>query len=274
MKIFVIVCLALGLAYCGYLSMLYVGQDGMVFPGRKADPAREQEIKRYYPKLEHMEVAAADGTALRGYFLPRMRDGRLAPAVLYFSGNAEEQTGFFLWSPSELREYSVAGVDYRGYGASAGTPSEAAVKADALLIYDALAAKLGQGARIVVMGRSLGTAMATHVAANRDVAGVILVTPFDSLAAVGQEAHPLVPVRFMMKHPFDMAEDAARVAAPTLMLVAGADQLIPPRHAEKLAAVWPGPKDVQTVVNASHGNINDSPMYWKLIRDFLKERLQ
>jgi uncharacterized protein len=273
MKIIVIIGAALGLAYCGYLSMLYIGQDSMVFPGRKTDPARQMEIKRYYPKLEPMEVAAADGSTLRGYFLPRMRDGRLAPAVLYFSGNAEEQTGFFLWSPTEMREYSVAGVDYRGYGESAGKPSEAAVKADALRIYDALAAKLGPDTRIVVMGRSLGTAMAAYVAANRDVAGVILVTPFDSLAAVGQESHPLVPVRLLMKHPFDMAADAARVTAPTLMLVAGADQLIPPRHAERLAAIWPGPKDVQTVVGASHGNINDSPMYWKLIRDFLKERL-
>jgi hypothetical protein len=273
MKVIVILCLAAGLAYCGYLSMLYIGQDGMVFPGRKTDPERVKEIRRYYPRLEDLEVKASDGTVLRGYFLPRMRDGRPAPAVLYFSGNAEEQTGFFLWSPNELRPLSVAGLDYRGYGISDGKPSEAALKADALAAYDALAAKLGPGGRIVVMGRSLGTAMAAHVAAQRDVAGVILVTPYDSLASVGQEAHPLVPVRFLMKHPFDVASDAAKVKAPTLMLVAGADQIVPPRHAERLAAVWPGPKEVQTVEGASHNGISDSPQYWNLIRNFLKERL-
>ena len=211
MKIVVIVCLALGLAYCGYLSMLYVAQDGMVFPGRPADPAKVAEIRRYYRSLESFEVAADDGTVLRGYYLPRLRQGRPAPAVLYFAGNAEEQTGFFLWSPNELRPYSVAGLDYRGYGASEGRPSEAALKADALAAYDALAAKLGPDVRIAVMGRSLGTALAAHVAANRAVAGVILVTPYESLAAVGQDSHPLVPVRLLMKHPFDVAPDAARV---------------------------------------------------------------
>ncbi len=272
MKIFVIIGTALGLAYCGYLALLYLGQDTMVFPGRLADPAREQEIRRYYPKLEAFTVTAGDGVVLRGYYLPRSRDGRPAPAVLYYCGNAEEQTGFFLWSPSELRPFTVAGVDYRGYGHSDGRPTEKAIKDDALAVYDALAARLGPAARIVVMGRSLGTAVAAHVAARRDVAGLILVTPYDSLAAVGQASHPLVPVRLLMKNPFDVAPDAARVTAPTLMLVAGADTLVPPLHAARLAASWPGPKEVRTLDGATHGNIVDNPEYWRLVREFLKAR--
>jgi len=272
MKLVGMICVALGLAYCAYLAMLYIGQDRMVFPRRPVTAERVAEIHKYYKELESFDVKTADGVTLRGYFLPRVQGGRPAPAVLYFAGNAEEQSGFFLWSPSELPTYSLVGVDYRGYGASEGEPSETALKADALAVYDALAAKIGPDARIAVMGRSLGTALAAHVAAHRNVAGVILVTPYDSLAAVGQDSHPLVPVRLLMKHPFDVAPDAARVTAPTLMLVAGADQLVPPRHAARLAAVWPGPKDVQTVVGASHGSISDSPMYWTLIRDFLNAR--
>ena len=274
MKVVAIIAVALGLAYSGYLAALYLGQDGMVFPVRKADPQRVAEIHRYYPELTDMDVTAADGTKLTGYFLPRRQDGRLAPAVLYFAGNAENQSRFFLWSPGELRDYTVAGVDYRGYGNSGGRPSETALKSDALAIYDALAARLGPEARIVVMGRSLGTALAAYVAANRAVAGCILVTPYDSLAAVGQESHPLVPVRFLLKNPFDVLPDAARVTVPTLLLVAGADTLVPPGHAERLAAMWPGPKVVETVVGASHASIIDNPMYWKLIREYLKERFQ
>jgi pimeloyl-ACP methyl ester carboxylesterase len=274
MKILVIVAMALGLAYCGYLGLLYVGQDAMVFPGRTADPAREQEIRRYYPKLEAFDVTAGDGTVLRGYCLPRTRDGRPAPAVLYYGGNAEEQTGFFLWSPNELRPYTVAGVDYRGYGHTGGKPSETALKADALAVFDALAAKIGPDTPIVVMGRSLGTGLAAYVAARRPVAGVILVTPYDSLAAVGQGSHPFVPVRLLMKHPFDVAPDAARITAPTLMLVAGDDRLVPPAHAARLAAVWPGPKEVRTIDGATHGNIVDTPEYWRLVREFVRERLR
>ena len=270
MKYVAVACVAAMLAYCGYLTLLYVAQDRMVFPGRPANAARVAEIKQYYKRLEPFDVTAADGTVLRGYYLPRLRDGRPRPAVLYFSGNAEDQTGFFLWSPNELVAYSVAGVDYRGYGASAGKPSETLVKADALAVYDALLQKLGPDGRIVVMGRSLGSGVAAYVAANRPVAGVILVTPYESLAAVGQASHPLAPVRLLMKHPFDVAPDAARVTAPALFLVAGDDTLIPPVHAKRLADVWPGPKTVETIVGATHNNVIDNPMYWKLIREFLK----
>ena len=194
--------------------------------------------------------------------------------MLYFCGNAEEQTGFFLWSPNELRPYGVAGVDYRGYGRSDGKPTEKALTADALAVYDALAARLGPNPRIVVMGRSLGTGLAAYVAARRPVAGVILVTPYDSLAAVGQGSHPFVPVRLLMKHPFDVAPDAARITAPTLMLVAGDDRLVPPAHAARLAAVWPGPKEVRTIDGATHGNIVDTPEYWRLVREFVRERIR
>ncbi len=172
-------------------------------------------------------------------------------------------------SPSELSGFTVAGLNYRGYGSSEGKASETALKADALTVYDALAARLGPGVPIVVMGRSLGSGIAAYVAAHRDVAGVILVTPYDSLVDVGQDAHPLVPVSLLMRNRFDVAPDAARVKAPTLMLVAGADTLIPPRHAARLAALWAGPKEVHTVDNATHGNIIDNPQYWKYIKTFL-----
>lgn len=269
MKIFGIVCLALGLVYGGYLAALYVSQDGMVFPTRPVDQARLAQIRTYDRNLEDWTVTAGDGTILRGYYLPRTRHGHPAPAVLSFCGNAEEQTAFFLWAATGLPQVSLAGLDYRGYGASAGRPSERAVKADALVAYDALSARLGQGVPIVVMGRSLGSGVAAYVAANRPVAGVILVTPYDSLAAVGQERHPLAPVAALMKHPFDVLPDAARVTAPALLLVAGADTLVPPSHAARLAEHWPGPKEVRTIDGTTHATILDSPEYWPAIRTFL-----
>jgi len=270
MKLFGIVCLALGLAYSGYLAALYLRQDGMVFPTRPLDTARLAAIRNYARTLERVTLTASDGTALAGYFLPRSRpEGRPAPAVLYFCGNAEEQTAFFLWAPGALPDLSLFGLDYRGYGASAGRPTETALKADALAAYDALAARLGPDVPIAVMGRSLGCALAAHVAASRRTAGLVLVTPFDSLAAVGRDAHPFAPVALLLKYPFDMAPDAARVTAPTLMLVAGADTLIPPRHAARLAKLWAGPKETRTIDGATHGGILDSPAYWPTIRHFL-----
>lgn len=151
-----------------------------------------------------------------------------------------------------------------------------ALKADALAEYDQLAARLGPDARIAVMGRSLGTALAAHVAANRSVACVVLITPYASLTDVSLGMYSLVPawiMRSFMKYPFDVLPDAARVTAPTLMLVAGSDRRIPPLHAARLAIAWAGPKAVHTVDRAGHDTIMANPVAWDWIREFFKERL-
>lgn len=109
MKILGIICLALGTVYGGYLAALYAAQDGMVFPTRPVDTARLAQIRAHVRGLEPMTVTAADGTVLRGYFLPRTKDARPAPALLYFCGNAEEQTAFFLWAPDALPGTTLAG---------------------------------------------------------------------------------------------------------------------------------------------------------------------
>lgn len=270
MKIFGIVCLALGVGYGAHVAMLFFGQQDAIFPTRPVDTARLAAMRSYAPTLERLGITAPDGARLAGYFLPRRRpDGRSAPALLYFCDTAEEQTAFFLWAINGLPGLSLAGVDYRGSGASSGRPSEAALKADALAAYDAVAARLGPGVPLAVMGRGLGCAVAVHVAAERQTAGLVLVTPFDSLAAVEQDAHPFVPMAWLLNDSFDLAPDAARVTAPTLVLVAGADTAIRPRHAARLAALLPGPKDVRTLAGVSHGGIPDSPDYWPTIRAFL-----
>lgn len=272
MKLVAIVCTALILAYCAYLTVLYLRQDAMVFPGHRQNPERVLEMRRYYPGLEDMTLTTADGAHLKGYFLERKIVTDIAPAVLYFTGNAEDQTAFFLWAPTELRDVTLAGLDYRGYGASDGAPSEKAVKADALAVYDALSDKIGHKTPIVVMGRSLGSGVALHVAANRPVAGLILVTPYDSLASVGQQAHPFVPVNLLMRHPFNALAEAPAVTAPTLFLVAGADTLIAPVHAKRLADAWKAHKDYRIIAGATHATILDKPQYWAAIRDFLSHQ--
>ena len=274
MKLTAIACTAAMLAYCAYLTMIYLRQDALVFPGHRPAAESLEAMHRYYPGLEDLVVTTADGDHLRGFFMGRRQGDAEAPAVLYFTGNAEDQTNFFLWAPAQLRQYTLAGLDYRGYGASDGTPSEKAVKADALLAYDALSDKIGHKTPIIVMGRSLGSGVALHVAANRPVAGLILVTPYDSLAAVGQQAHPFVPVRLLMRHPFNALVEAPQVTAPSLFLVAGADTLIPPGHAERLAAAWKVDKDYRTLAGATHATILDKPQYWPTIKDFLDKLTQ
>jgi pimeloyl-ACP methyl ester carboxylesterase len=93
----------------------------------------------------------------------------------------------------------------------------------------------------VVIGRSLGSGVAVHVAAERKPAGVVLVTPFDSLRAVAQGIYPFVPVSLLLRHPFDSLALAPSIAAPMLALVATQDRVIAPAHARRLFEAWRGP---------------------------------
>jgi pimeloyl-ACP methyl ester carboxylesterase len=275
---------ALGLAvlclvYAAYMGLMYVLQDSQVFPGREVDAALVAQLRSYHPDLTDLTLTTPDGATLAGYLLPRTlpvlsapQDSSAygtapAPVLLYFQGNAEEAASFFLWAPAELTRFTLAAVNYRGYGASTGKAAEHAVKADALVIFDAFAARY-PGTPIAVMGRSIGAGVAAYVAANRPVSAVVLVTPYDSILSVGQAAHPLLPVRLLLRQPFDALPDAAKVTAPTLFLTASQDTLIPESHAQALAAVWAGPKDFRRLTGG-HNSILDNPDYWPFIRDFL-----
>src|SRR5262249_9766849 len=132
-----------------------------------------------------LEVVVPDGTHLRGWIVKGAASP--APVVIYFGGNAEEVS----WTLSDRRwprEWTIIGLNYRGYGASEGKPGQAALQSDALAVYDAVALRDDvDRARIVVFGRSLGTAIAAHVAAERPgVAAAVLVSPYDSMIAIGK----------------------------------------------------------------------------------------
>lgn len=265
-----ILAVALLLAAAGYAAVcarLFLTQDSQVFPAPPPDPVRAAAVAKAQPRLEAIRLTAPDATSLSGLLLDRTRDGSPAPLVLYFGGNKDLCQDFFVEAPERLPDFSLACLDYRGYGASQGRPTEAALEADALLAFDRLAERT-RAPSVIVMGRSLGTAVAAHVAARRSAGVLVLVTPADSIAAVGQERYPYVPVGLLLRNPFDATPDAARVACPTLVLLAASDTTVPPRHGERLAALLPGPKTV-TVLDGDHGTVLDNPGYWPAIRAFL-----
>ena len=148
---------------------------------------------------------------------------------------------------------------YRGYGGSAGSPSEAALFADALAVYDMVRNTHDD---IAVMGRSLGSGVATYLAAHRSVSRLVLVTPFDSLATVAAGHYPFFPVRLLLRDRFDSAFWAARVEAPTLLLAAGRDRIVSPESSERLLAAFrPGVASLKVVAEAGHNDISLFPAF-------------
>jgi fermentation-respiration switch protein FrsA (DUF1100 family) len=217
-----------------------------------------------------LEVVAADGTHLRGWIVK----GAAAPAptVIYFGGNAEEVS----WTISDAhwpRQWTIVGVNYRGYGTSEGKPGQPALTADALAIYDAVVKRDDvDPRRIVVFGRSLGTAIAAHLAARQLVAGAILVSPYDSMTAIGQLHYPWLPVSLLLRHRFDAIPDAKRNAMPMLAIVGGSDSIIPANRSRALFDAWAGPKTWLVVPGAGHNDLGQDDAFWRAVAGFLAER--
>jgi len=245
--------------------VLYLIQDGLILPTQKLTAAQVKEIRAQYPALKEMRLTAADGVRLHGW--AERGQGHTADAcILYFGGQAGEASGA-VDEAAQQTGWSVVGFNYRGCGLSEGRPSEKALFADALAIYDALQRER-HPRRIVVMGRSLGSGEAVYVAQHRPVAATILIVPYDSIASVGQERYPLIPVRLIIKHPFDSLSRAPSIHTPMLTLAAERDTVIPPTHAQRLAASWGGPTTVKILPKVGHDDL-ECDVYWRAITRFL-----
>jgi fermentation-respiration switch protein FrsA (DUF1100 family) len=249
----------------GLIVGLYALQDRMLFfpqPLVGAGPSSH--------RVEPVEVVAEDGTSLRGWLVKAERAP--APLLVYFGGNAEEVS--WLASPGHHPwDWSLLLVNYRGYGQSGGRPSEARLFADALRLYDWAAARPDVDARrIASLGRSLGSGVAIYLATKRPLVGLVLVTPLDSVTAVAQHHYPFLPVRWLLRHPFDSLSRATTISVPVLMLVAGRDTVVPPVHAERLYERWRAPKQWIMFPDADHESIAAEPGYGRAIAAFLNDR--
>ena len=243
----------------------YVLQDKLIFQTRPRSEQERQAIAARHPQVADIFLQAADGTRLHAWHFQAAPD---APLVLYFGGNAEEVS----WLLDELprRDTGAAWllVDYRGYGSSEGAPSEPALVADALAWHERFAPT---SPRIFAFGRSLGSGVAVRLAAERPLAGLVLVAPFDSMVEVGKRHYPFLPVSWLLKHRFDSLSLAPKVTAPLLCIVATHDEVIPAEHAKRLYEAWGGPKQWVELA-ATHNSIDGHPDYWPAIRAFLAAR--
>lgn len=253
--------LALGVLLALPLA-LYLLQDKLLFHPQRVPESTRALIAQSSPSVESVFIRAADGTRLHAWHL------KGAPLTLYFGGNAEEVSWMLARAARGAPGSGWLLVDYRGYGSSEGAPSEKDLVADALAWYDHATQKLG-AKRIFAFGRSLGSGVAVQLAAERPLAGLILVAPYDSMTSLGQRYYPFLPVAWMLKHPFDSLRHAPEIGAPLLCLVAERDEVIPVVHSKRLFDAWKGTKRWVELQGAGHNSTDDAPAFWQAIREFL-----
>ena len=243
------VLLAAGL-YLILAVSLFIFQRRLIY---HPEPAYHTPAQADLEGVREERLATPDGESLLAW---RAVAAPGQPTLLYFHGNA----GGLIDRADRIRRFTREGLGvmmlaYRGYAGSTGTPTEAALIADAQLAYDSLIAEGLRPQDIVVYGESLGTGVAVQLAASRQVGGVILDAPYTGLAEIGQQLYPWMPVRLFLKDKFASTEHIGGVRAPLLILHGSRDRTIPVSLGQALFEAAPSPKQMRVLEGAGHSDI-------------------
>lgn len=199
---------------------------------------------------------AADGTRLHGWYCPHAQPRAVVLFAHGNAGNLSHRAAPLRYFQQELR-CTIMIFDYRGFGRSAGRPSEAGVIADARAARSWLArhAEIDE-ARIVLLGESIGGAIMIDLAANDGARGLIVENTFTSLPDVAGYHYPWLPVRLLMRSRYDSINKIERYHGPLLMCHGDGDRIVPVEQARRLFARANDPKQLIVVPGGDH---NDPP---------------
>lgn len=185
-------------------------------------------------------------------------------ALLYFGGNAEDVSGSLPALANAFGQQALYLMHYRGYGGSSGKPSQAALFADAVALFDQLHR---QHPNITIVGRSLGSGVALHLASVRPAVRLVLVTPYDSIAELAAQQFPMFPVDFLLTDKFESWRYAPLIKVPTTIVAAANDEVIPPASSRKLLSRFqPGVARYIVIPDAGHNTLSERADYLQALQ--------
>lgn len=248
---FFIVC---AIAYLGLIAVLALLERFLVYP---IPPRAWGDWKPQAFEYEDVFFTSADGTRLHGWYFAHPDPRHY---VLFCHGNGEDVSLVGPWAAEFRDEYeaSVFVFDYRGYGRSEGLPFEQGVLDDgeAALQEFTKRTAIAPG-DVLLYGRSLGGAVAVHLAARHGARGLILNRTFHSMVAIAADIYPWVPVRLLMRNRYESVDKIRRYHGPLLQMHGTADTIVPIESAERLFAAAPSSeKKLIRIEGLGHNDID------------------
>ncbi len=188
-------------------------------------------------------------------------------SLIYFGGNGEDVIASADKFSSNFSDITIYLVCYRGYGGSSGKPTEAGIYADALTIYDQVKELHNN---TYVAGRSLGSGVATYLAANRPIERTVLITPYDSVLNIAKDKFAIFPIKLLLKDQYDSFSRVKNIKSKILVLAAEFDQIIPMSHTQRLINEFENGQVIMKIISQmGHNNLSNSAEYYKIISDFM-----
>jgi fermentation-respiration switch protein FrsA (DUF1100 family) len=250
-------------AWAAIATALYLLQDRLIFPRSAAGPQLPDARPR---GAEVLYRDVPGGGRVEAWYVPPPRGP--APLVVLTHGNAElidHQGDLFAFY--RRLGYAVLAPEYRGYGRSAGEPSQAAIVADVVGFLDDVRSRPEiDGARVVLHGRSIGGAVAAQVARERPPAALVLES---APASVADMAHRYLLPSFLVRHPFETAEALRDAPFPVLLLHGTGDDVVPVADGRRLRDTVPH----ATYVEYAGGHVDLGPAdaaYRAAVEPFLR----
>ncbi len=191
-------------------------------------------------------------------------------AILYFGGNGDTVALSAFAFDRFFPDHTAYLVNYRGYDGSSGVPTEKGIYSDALTIFDKIRSKHSD---ISVLGRSLGSAVATYLASKREFDKLVLITPCDSAQSMAQERFPLYPMSILLKDKYDSISRVKDIKEKTLVMIAEKDKPITMQHSQKLIDVFPPSQvEVEIIEGVGHNSILQDERYYDVIQKFMHDQ--
>jgi pimeloyl-ACP methyl ester carboxylesterase len=263
------------LVWLGLLGFVALTQRSMLYYPSQNDAASLERAA----KAQGFEAWRNQQGETIGYrSLPSPDDTRAPLAVLVFHGNAgyaihRADYATILRAAAPDHAVAVYILEYPGYGARGGKPSQEsflAAASDALSVIPA-------DTPVVVLGESIGTGVASATAAGHPerVRGLLLLTPFDSLANVAQHRYPLLPVRWIMRDQYPSEDWLKNYRGPIAIILAEDDTIVPAKFGQSLYDTYAGPKKLIIANQADHNDLLHTlpPTAWEEALNFLLSSL-
>ena len=223
--------------WSGSVACLWTNEANLVFM------ARRSRAPAPIPGSGVFQLQTTDGVPLDAVTLVSRRPS--AHWILFCPPSGRSIHGRLRRQLESLRTagYNVLAFDYRGFGRNPGIPTEPGLYEDAHTAYRHLTSQLGvPPERIVIAGRSLGSAVAVELSTRVPSGGLLLLSAIDSVPATGSRLYFWAPINLLASERFDSMTKAPRVTVPVLQVHAPGDWLVPIDTARSLFAKFPGRK--------------------------------
>lgn len=266
--------LVAGLAFPGLVARHVA--PALLYRAGGVDPDHASPADHGLDSGEEVRILTADSVSLHGWWVP----GRDEPcgAVLFFHGNA----GPLTHRAGVAARIAASGhgallVDYRGYGLSGGSPSEAGLAEDARAAWRYLVEERGLSPdRIAVAGHSLGAAVAARLAAEAGPGAVVLTGAFTSVPDLASDLYRWLPDGLFRGWPaerYEVADATTRIGAPLLVARGGLDHLVPRAQTRRVYEAAAGRAEWYEAPTAGHGDLWLDDAFWERLRPFLDRAL-